>query len=54
MLEGKLRLPDAVARRTTRGKQHKAFSVEPEVSINNQWSELYTVIEGSGLARPGL
>ena len=28
--------------------------VEPEVSINNQWSELYTVIEVSGLDRPGL
>jgi len=54
VLEGKLRLPDAVARRTTRGKQHKAFSVEPEVTINNQWSELYTVIEVSGLDRPGL
>jgi [protein-PII] uridylyltransferase len=54
VLEGKLRLPDAVARRATRGKQHKAFSVEPEVTINNQWSELYTVIEVSGLDRPGL
>ncbi len=54
VLEGKLRLPDAVARRSSRTKLNKAFVVEPEVSINNQWSELYTVIEVSGLDRPGL
>jgi [protein-PII] uridylyltransferase len=54
VLEGKLRLPDAVARRSSRVKLNKAFVVEPEVSINNQWSELYTVIEVSGLDRPGL
>jgi [protein-PII] uridylyltransferase len=54
VLEGKLRLPDAVARRSSRTKINKAFVVEPEVAINNQWSELYTVIEVSGLDRPGL
>jgi [protein-PII] uridylyltransferase len=54
VLEGKLRLPEAVARRSSRTKINKAFVVEPEVSINNQWSELYTVIEVSGLDRPGL
>src|SRR5271166_2329240 len=54
VLEGKLRLPDAVARRSSRSKINKAFVVEPEVAINNQWSELYTVIEVSGLDRPGL
>ncbi|HZR90284.1 MAG TPA: [protein-PII] uridylyltransferase [Bradyrhizobium sp.] len=54
VLEGKLRLPDVVARRSSRSKLNKAFVVEPEVSINNQWSELYTVIEVSGLDRPGL
>jgi [protein-PII] uridylyltransferase len=32
----------------------KAFVVEPEVTINNQWSDRYTVIEVSGLDRPGL
>ena len=32
----------------------KAFSVEPEVTINNQWSNRYTVIEVTGLDRPGL
>jgi [protein-PII] uridylyltransferase len=54
VLEGRLRLPEAVARRSSRSKVNKAFVVEPEVTINNQWSELYTVIEVSGLDRPGL
>src|SRR6516162_6160492 len=55
VLEGKLRLPEAVARRAAaRAGKVRAFVVEPEVTINNQWSELYTVIEVSGLDRPGL
>jgi [protein-PII] uridylyltransferase len=54
VLEGKLRLPDAVARRAAGRGKLRPFVVEPEVIINNQWSELYTVIEVSGLDRPGL
>jgi [protein-PII] uridylyltransferase len=55
VLEGKLRLPEAVARRAAaRIGKARPFVVEPEVTINNQWSELYTVIEVSGLDRPGL
>src|SRR6478735_3762955 len=55
VLEGKLRLPEVVARRTARsGGKMRAFVVEPEVTINNQWSDRYTVIEVSGLDRPGL
>ncbi|QDL99383.1 [protein-PII] uridylyltransferase [Rhodopseudomonas palustris] len=56
VLEGKLRLPEAVARRATNGSKAKlrAFVVEPEVEINNNWSDRYTVIEVSGLDRPGL
>jgi [protein-PII] uridylyltransferase len=54
VLEGKLRLPEAVARRAAGRGRVRAFVVEPEVTINNQWSELYTVIEVSGLDRPGL
>jgi len=55
VLEGRLRLPEAVARRADgRSGKVRAFVVEPEVTINNQWSELYTVIEVSGLDRPGL
>src|SRR5207253_3446 len=41
------------ARRTVRS-QTRPFVVEPEVIINNQWSDRYTVIEVSGLDRPGL
>jgi [protein-PII] uridylyltransferase len=54
VLEGKLRLPDVVARRAAGRGRVRPFVVEPEVIINNQWSELYTVIEVSGLDRPGL
>ena len=53
VLEGKLRLPEVVARRAA-GRKMRPFVVEPEVIINNQWSDRYTVIEVSGLDRPGL
>ena len=52
-LEGKVTLPDVVAKRANRSRS-RPFTVEPEVAINNQWSERYTVIEVSGLDRPGL
>src|SRR5262249_38196414 len=29
-------------------------AIEPEVLINNQWSNRYTVVEVTGLDRPGL
>ncbi|WP_184257791.1 [protein-PII] uridylyltransferase [Rhodopseudomonas rhenobacensis] len=54
ILEGKVRLPEVVARRAAGKGKLKPFTVEPEVAINNQWSERYTVIEVSGLDRPGL
>jgi [protein-PII] uridylyltransferase len=54
VLEGKLRLPEVVAKRAASKPRHRAFTVEPEVIINNQWSDRYTVIEVSGLDRPGL
>jgi [protein-PII] uridylyltransferase len=51
-LRGEVRLPEVVARR---GKQrYTAFSVAPEININNAWSDRYSVIEVSGLDRPGL
>jgi [protein-PII] uridylyltransferase len=53
-LIGELKLPEVVARRIAGKGQIKAFSIEPEISINNQWSNVYTVIEISGLDRPGL
>ena len=53
-LQGDLRLPDVVAKRGSAKGRILAFAVEPEVIINNQWSNRYTVIEISGLDRPGL
>jgi [protein-PII] uridylyltransferase len=32
----------------------KAFALEPDVTINNGWSNRYTMLEVSGLDRPGL
>jgi len=43
-----------VAKRALPKGRIGAFAVEPEVIINNQWSNRYTVIEISGLDRPGL
>jgi [protein-PII] uridylyltransferase len=54
VLEGKLRLPEVVARRAAGRGKARPFVVEPEVTVNNQWSDRFTVIEVSGLDRPGL
>jgi len=54
VLEGKIRLPEVMARRVSAKTKFRPFVVEPEVIINNQWSDRYTVIEVSGLDRPGL
>ena len=53
-LQGSLQLPDVVTRRVASRGRIKAFAIEPEVTINNQWSNRYTVVEVSGLDRPGL
>jgi [protein-PII] uridylyltransferase len=43
-----------VAKRAAPKGRLKAFAIEPEVTINNQWSNRYTVVEVTGLDRPGL
>src|SRR3984885_2189157 len=53
-LRGELKLPDVVAKRAPPKGRLKAFALEPEVTINNQWSSRYTVVEVTGLDRPGL
>ncbi|MFA6264434.1 MAG: [protein-PII] uridylyltransferase [Pseudolabrys sp.] len=53
-LRGELRMPELVAKRTPPKGRIKAFSVEPTVDINNQWSHRYTMMEVAGLDRPGL
>jgi [protein-PII] uridylyltransferase len=52
-LRGDVKLPEVVARRAAKGRL-KAFAIEPTVMINNQWSNRYTMVEVSGLDRPGL
>jgi [protein-PII] uridylyltransferase len=53
-LKGELRLPEVVAKRAGPRGRMKTFVIEPEVTINNQWSDRYTVVEVTGLDRPGL
>ncbi len=53
-LRGELKLPEVVAKRAPPKGRLKAFAIEPEISINNQWSSRYTVVEVTGLDRPGL
>lgn len=51
-LTGQVRLPEMIARKLP--KARKTFSVEPEVTVNNAWSNRHTVVEVTGLDRPGL
>jgi [protein-PII] uridylyltransferase len=53
-LRGEIKMPDVVARRALPKGRLKAFVLEPEVNINNEWSNRYTVVEVTGLDRPGL
>ena len=53
-VRGELKLPETVAKRTLPKGRLKAFAIEPEVTVNNQWSNRYTVVEVTGLDRPGL
>jgi [protein-PII] uridylyltransferase len=53
-LRGDLQLPAMVAKRTPPKGRLKAFAVEPDVTINNQWSNRYSMLEVTGLDRPGL
>ncbi|HZP79879.1 MAG TPA: [protein-PII] uridylyltransferase [Pseudolabrys sp.] len=53
-LRGDLRLPDVVAKRAPPKGRIRAFAVEPSVTINNQWSHRYTMVEITGLDRTGL
>jgi [protein-PII] uridylyltransferase len=53
-LRGDLKLPEMISQRAAPKGRIKAFAVEPDVTINNQWSHRYTVVEVTGLDRPGL
>ena len=54
LLEGELRLKDVMASRPRPKEVLKAFTVEPQVIIDNSLSEDQTVIEINCLDRPGL
>lgn len=51
-LTGLVRLPDIMNRKLPKAK--RTFTVEPEVTVNNSWSNRHTVVEVSGLDRAGL
>jgi [protein-PII] uridylyltransferase len=53
-VQGIIKLPDVLPKRAPPKGRMKAFVIEPEVTINNQWSQRYTVVEVTGLDRPGL
>ncbi|MDK9695911.1 MAG: [protein-PII] uridylyltransferase [Siculibacillus sp.] len=53
-LMGVERLPDQVARKTASRARLEAFTIPTDVMVNNSWSDRFTVLEVSGLDRPGL
>jgi [protein-PII] uridylyltransferase len=53
-VRGEIKLPDVLPKRVPQRDRLKPFAIEPEVAINNQWSQRYTVVEVTGLDRPGL
>ncbi len=53
-LRGDVRLPEVVAKRAASKGGQRPFVLEPEVTINNNWSSRYTMVEVTGLDRLGL
>ncbi|MCV0424713.1 MAG: [protein-PII] uridylyltransferase [Roseibium sp.] len=53
-LRGEERLPEPVAKKSAVKGRMKAFKLASEVLVNNALSDDYTVLEISGLDRPGL
>jgi len=53
-LRGEVRLGEMVAAKRGRDERGKTFALVPDVTISNALSNRYTVIEVSGLDRPGL
>ena len=54
VLSGDILAPDMIEQRNKRSKRVEAFSIAPEVSIDNDLSDDFSVIEVNGLDRPGL
>jgi [protein-PII] uridylyltransferase len=53
-LKGEIALPDAVAVRANQARGPKPFRVPPQVAIDNAISQRYSVVEVTGLDRPGV
>jgi len=53
-LSGSVALPEAIARKAKPRARIKAFTVETRILFDNSWSNQFTVIEASGIDRPGL
>jgi [protein-PII] uridylyltransferase len=53
-LRGEVRLAEMTPSKQARDDRHDAFAVEPEVTVDNNLSRRYTVVEVAGLDRPGL
>jgi len=53
-LRGEVRLAEIAPKKEPRDVRRGAFTIEPEVMIDNGLSGRYTVVEVSGLDRPGL
>jgi len=53
-LRGELRLPEILGKHVAPKGRIRAFALEPSVTINNQWSHRYTMMEVTGLDRTGL
>lgn len=54
VLSGKLRLPDAIEKRSQSNRIRATFKVEPRVEIRNTLSRKFSVIEIQGKDKPGL
>jgi len=53
-LRGDIYLPEIIKHQAKPTARLKAFSIEPQVVIDNEGSNIFTVIEVDGLDRPGL
>jgi [protein-PII] uridylyltransferase len=53
-LRGEIRVSEIISAKRGRDARVDAFAIEPEVMIDNALSNVYTVLQVSGLDRPGL
>ena len=54
VLQGRVRLAEAVARKRPKSRRRDAFTIEPQVRVTNDLSDRFTVVEVECLDRHGL